>query len=143
MERTLVIIKPDAYARNYTGKIFSIFEENGLKIKALKALHLNKQQAQEFYQVHKERHFFDSLTSYISSGPVVAAVLEGEGAINKVRQLLGATDPKEAASGTIRALFGQNREQNATHGSDSAESAAFEIPFFFNKLEIIKSDAND
>jgi nucleoside-diphosphate kinase len=138
MERTLVIIKPDAVIRGYSGRILGILEENGLKLRALKLLRLDKQQAQSFYRVHRERYFFDSLTSYMASGPIVAAVLEGEGAINQVRRLMGATDPQEAASDTIRARFGQNREQNAIHGSDSAESAAFEIPFLFNELEIMK-----
>ncbi len=136
MEKTLVIVKPDAVCRGYSGKILGVLEENGLKLRALKMLQLDKQQAQEFYKVHKERYFYDSLTSYMSSGPVVAALLEGDEAINRVRRLLGATDPKEAKPDTIRARFGQNREQNAIHGSDSPESAAIEIPFLFNELEI-------
>jgi nucleoside-diphosphate kinase len=137
MEKTLVIIKPDAVCRGYSGRILSLLEENGLRLQALKMLQLSKQQAQGFYQVHRERYFFDSLTSYMSSGPIIAMVLEGEGAIDQVRQLMGATDPKEAAPDTIRARFGQNREQNAIHGSDSPESAAFEIPFIFNELELM------
>jgi nucleoside-diphosphate kinase len=140
MEKTLVIVKPDAVERNYSGKILSLLEENGLRLRALKMLWLNKKQAQGFYHVHRERYFFDSLTDYISSGPIVAAVLEGEEAINKVRQLMGATDPKMAAADTIRARFGQDKEKNAIHGSDSPESAAFEIPYFFNEFKIIKPE---
>ncbi len=136
MEKTLVIIKPDAVSRGYNGKILSLLEENGLRLGGLKMLQIDKQQAQDFYQVHRKMPFYDSLTSYMSSGPVIVAVLEGKDAIAKTRKLLGATDPKEAEPGTIRALYGQNREQNAIHGSDSPESAAFEIPFMFNKLEI-------
>ncbi len=140
MEKTLVIVKPDAVCRGYSGKILGILEEHGLKLRALKMLQLDKQQAQGFYAVHKERPFYDSLTSYMSSGPVVAALLEGDEAISKVRQLLGDTDSKKAAPGTIRASFGQNREQNAIHASDSPGSAAFEIPFLFNELEITDYD---
>lgn len=137
MEKTLVIIKPDAVSRGYNGKILSLLEENELKLKGLRMLQMDKQQAQDFYQVHRKMPFYDDLTSYMSSGPVVAAVLEGKDAIAQVRKLLGATDPKEAEPGTIRALYGQNRQENAIHGSDSPESAAFEIPFMFNELELM------
>jgi len=137
-EQTLVFVKPDAVARGYTGRILARFEAEGLKIVALRMVRLTLAEAQRFYQVHAGRPFFDSLTRYVSSGPVVAVVLEGEAAVSKVRELMGATDPKEAAPGTIRAEFGQNKEQNAVHGSDSAESAAFEIPFFFSRLQLLE-----
>ena len=141
MEKTLVIIKPDAVCRGYTGKILAILEENGLKLRALKMLQMDKQQAQGFYKVHKERHFYDNLASYMSSGPMVAILLEDKKAISKVRQLLGATDPKEAEPDTIRARFGQDRRHNAIHGSDSPESVAFEISFLFSELEVTDHDS--
>jgi nucleoside-diphosphate kinase len=140
MERTLVMIKPDGVERNLIGKIISIFEENGLRVVALKKVRLSKEQAKAFYIVHKERPFYDSLTDYMSSGPIVAMVLEGENAIKKVREIMGATDPKEAAEGTIRKLFGVDKEKNTVHGSDSPESAAKEIPFFFSDYELISVD---
>ncbi len=140
MERTLVMIKPDGVERNLVGKVISIFEENGLKVVALKKVRLSKKQAEAFYIVHKERPFYDSLTTYMSSGPIVAMVLEGENAIKKVREIMGATDPAEAKEGTIRKLFGIDKEKNTVHGSDSPESAAKEIPFFFSDFELIAAE---
>ncbi len=140
MERTLVMIKPDGVERNLIGKIISIFEENGLKVIALKKVRLSKKQAQAFYAVHKNKPFYDSLTDYISSGPLVAMVLEGEMAIQKVREIMGATDPKEAKEGTIRKLFGLDKEKNTVHGSDSLESAQKEISFFFSEFELISAE---
>ena len=138
MERTLVLIKPDGVQRNLIGKIISIFEENGLRVVAIKKTKLTKTQAEAFYIVHKDRHFYQSLTDYMSSGPIVAMVLEGEDAIKKVREIMGATDPKEAKEGTIRKLFGLDKEKNTVHGSDSTESAQKEIPFFFSEIELIR-----
>ncbi|WP_287568324.1 nucleoside-diphosphate kinase [Thermodesulfobacterium sp.] len=140
MERTLVMIKPDGVQRNLIGKVISIFEEKGLKVVALKKVKLSKEQAKQFYAVHKERPFFESLTDYMSSGPVVAMVLEGEQAIKKVREIMGATDPKEAQEGTIRKLFAIDKEKNTVHGSDSPESAAKEIPFFFSEYELLSAE---
>ncbi len=140
MERTLVMIKPDGVERNLIGKIIGIFEENGLRVVALKKLRLSKDQAKAFYIVHKERPFYESLTDYMSSGPVVAMVLEGENAIKKVREIMGATDPKEAKEGTIRKLFGLDKEKNTVHGSDSPESAKKEINFFFSESELISAE---
>ncbi len=131
-ERTLSIIKPDGVKRNLIGKILSRFEENGLKIVELKRLHLTKDQAEKFYEVHKERPFYASLVSYMTSGPVVVSALEGENAVLKNRDLMGATDPKKAAPGTIRADFAESLEANTVHGSDAPETAAQEIKFFFN-----------
>ncbi|BAU23947.1 nucleoside diphosphate kinase [Caldimicrobium thiodismutans] len=137
IERTLVMIKPDGVERNLIGKVISIFEEKGLKVIALKKVRLSKDQAKAFYIVHKERPFYEDLTNYMSSGPIVALVLEGENAIKRVREIMGATDPKEAAEGTIRKLFAIDKEKNTVHGSDSPESAAKEIPFFFSEYELI------
>ncbi|GAB6163305.1 nucleoside-diphosphate kinase [Desulfothermus naphthae] len=137
VEQTLCIIKPDAVERNLIGKILQMIEGAGLKIKALKMLHLNKKQAEGFYEVHKEKPFFDSLTNYMSSGPIVVAVLEGEDAIKRYRELMGATNPKEAKEGTIRKQFGLDVEKNSVHGSDSQENAVKEIAYFFNKLEVL------
>lgn len=136
MERTLNIIKPDAVTRNLIGKILSRFEEEGLRIVALKRLQLTKDEAEGFYAVHRERPFFDSLTTYMTSGPIVVNVLEGTDAIAKLRTIMGATDPAKADSGTIRAEFGQNIEHNSVHGSDAPETAAYEISYFFNALEL-------
>ena len=136
-ERTLSIIKPDATRRNLTGKVNACLEAAGLRIVAQKRLHLTEVQAEAFYAVHKERPFYGSLCDYMTSGPVVVAVLAGEGAIKRWRDLMGATDPAKAAPGTIRKDFGQNVEQNATHGSDAPETAAREIAFFFRGLELI------
>ncbi len=141
MHKTLVVVKPDAVIKGYTGKIMARFEEAGLKIIALRMLRLSKQKAQEFYQVHKGRDFFDNLTSYISSDPVVAMVLEGgENTIDKVRAIMGATDPAEADEGTIRKDFAESKQNNCVHGSDSPESADIEIPFFFRTLDQMEYD---
>ncbi len=136
-ERTLSIIKPDATRRNLTGKVNACFEEAGLRIVAQKRLHLTKAQAEAFYAVHKERPFFRDLVTFMISGPVVVQVLEGEGAVAKNREIMGATDPAKAAPGTIRKLFAESIEANSVHGSDSAENAATEIAFFFAGIEIV------
>lgn len=131
LERTFSIIKPDAVAKNIIGKIYSRFETNGLKIVASKMLHLTREQAEGFYAVHKERLFFKDLCDFMTSGPVVVQVLEGENAIAKNREIMGATNPQEAAEGTIRADFAETLDENAVHGSDAPETAAVEIAFFF------------
>ena len=136
-ERTLSILKPDATRRNLTGQINAVFEEHGLRIVAQKRLHLTAAQAEAFYAAHKERGFFRDLVTFMTSGPVVAQVLEGEGAIARNRELMGATDPKKAEPGTIRARFAESIEANSAHGSDSAEAAAHEIGFFFSGIEIV------
>ncbi|HEV09466.1 MAG: nucleoside-diphosphate kinase [Sulfurihydrogenibium sp.] len=138
MERTLVLAKPDAVRKNVVGKIISRFEEEGFKLVALKKLKLTKEQAGKFYIVHKERPFYDELCEFMSSGPIVAMVWEGENVIARVREIMGATDPSKAAEGTLRKLYGTNVGENAVHGSDSPESAAYEIPFFFSGLEIVE-----
>ncbi len=135
-ERTLVIVKPDAIAKGVAGKIISRFEQAGLKILAAKMVHLTKEQAAGFYIVHKDRPFYSSLCTFMTSGPCLPMVLEGDSAIARVRELMGATDPAKAAPGTIRREFASSIESNAVHGSDSPESAAFEIPYFFNALEV-------
>jgi len=137
MERTLSLIKPDGVARNLIGEVIRFFEKGGLRVVALKMLRLTKEEAKEFYIVHRERPFYESLTDYMSSGPIVALVLEGEKAIARCREIMGATDPAEAAEGTIRRTFGLDKEKNTVHGSDSPESAAREIAFFFNELELL------
>ena len=137
MERTLSIIKPDAVAKNIIGKIVDRFESNNLRIAAMKKIKLTKEDAGKFYEVHKERPFFNDLCEYMSSGPVVVMVLEGENAVAKNRELMGATNPKEAAAGTIRADFAESIEANAVHGSDSLENAKKEIAFFFAEREIL------
>jgi nucleoside-diphosphate kinase len=136
VERTLSIIKPDATRRNLTGKINARFEERGLRIVAQKRLQLTQAQAEAFYAVHKARPFFGELVSFMISGPVVAQVLEGESAVTANRDIMGATDPKKAAAGTIRKDFAESIEANSVHGSDSAENAAIEIAFFFAGVEI-------
>ena len=136
IERTLSIIKPDAVGKNVIGEINSRFEKNGLCIIATRMLHLTRQQAEGFYAVHKERPFFKDLVDFMISGPVVVQVLEGENAINSNRELMGATDPKKAAPGTIRADFAQTVDENAVHGSDSPKTAKTEIAFFFSETEI-------
>jgi nucleoside-diphosphate kinase len=133
VERTLSIIKPDAVAKNVIGEIVSRFENNGLQIVASKMLHLGKEQAEGFYAVHKERPFYNDLVSFMISGPVVVQVLEGENAISKNRELMGATNPAEADAGTIRADFATTVDENAVHGSDAPETAAEEIKFFFGE----------
>jgi nucleoside-diphosphate kinase len=137
VERTLSIIKPDATRRNLTGKINARFEEKGLRIVAQKRLQLTKAQAEAFYAVHKARPFFGELVSFMISGPVVAQVLEGENAVTANRDIMGATDPKKAADGTIRKDFAESIEANSVHGSDSAENAAVEIAFFFAGVDIV------
>jgi len=135
VERTLVMVKPDAVRRGLIGEVIGRFEATGLTIRALKMVSLDRREAEGFYAVHRERPFFASLTQFMSSGPLVAMVLEGEGAIAKVRGLMGATDPSKAAPGTIRRDLASGIEQNVVHGSDSPESAAYEIPYFFGVLE--------
>ncbi|MGA1562009.1 MAG: nucleoside-diphosphate kinase [Gammaproteobacteria bacterium] len=131
VERTFSIIKPDAVAKNVIGQIYSRFEAAGLRIVAAKMVHLTAEQAGEFYAVHKERPFYKDLVAFMTSGPVMVQVLEGEGAIAKNREVMGATNPKDAAPGTIRADFAQTVDENAVHGSDAPETAAVEINFFF------------
>jgi nucleoside-diphosphate kinase len=137
VERTFSIIKPDATRRNLTGKINARFEEKGLRIVAQKRLWMSRQQAEQFYAVHKARPFFGDLCSFMTSGPVVVQVLEGEGAIVKNREIMGATNPANAADGTIRKDFAESIEANSVHGSDSAENAAAEIAYFFSGTEIV------
>ncbi len=137
IERTLSIIKPDATNRNLTGKINAKFEEAGLRIVAQKRIHLSKAQAGEFYKVHAERPFFDELTTFMASAPVVVQVLEGEGAIAKNREVMGATNPADAEPGTIRAEFAESVGENSVHGSDAPETAAEEIAFYFSGLELV------
>ena len=137
MERTLSIIRPDGVARGIIGEVIKRLEINNLKIVAMKMLKMDTALAQGFYAVHKERPFFDSLTDFMTSGPVVVMVLEGENAITKYREIMGATDYREAAEGTIRKDFATDIEKNVVHGSDSPETAAFEIGYFFNRFELI------
>ena len=137
LERTLSIIKPDATRRNLTGKINSKFEAAGLRVIATRRLHLSQAQAEAFYAVHSHRPFFKDLVSFMISGPVVAQVLEGEGAILQNRDIMGATDPKKADPGTIRAEFAESIEANSVHGSDSPEAAAQEIGYFFAGIDIV------
>jgi nucleoside-diphosphate kinase len=134
-EQTLSLIKPDGVARGLIGEVIGRFEKHGLKIRAMKMVHLTKTQAQAFYAVHRERPFYDSLTTFMSSGPIVALILEGENAIQLNRDLMGATDYRQAAAGTIRADFARDIEANIVHGSDSPDTARSEIAFFFNALE--------
>ncbi|MEK6759423.1 MAG: nucleoside-diphosphate kinase [Deltaproteobacteria bacterium] len=136
MERTLSIIKPDGVRKNIIGEIVKRFEANGLKIAAIKKAHLSIKEAQGFYAVHSQRPFFASLTEFMTSGPVVLIVLAGDGAIKKNRDLMGATDPAKADAGTIRKDFADSIESNIVHGSDSPETAAFEIGYFFSETEI-------
>ena len=136
IERTLSIIKPDAVAKNVVGKIVSRFEAAGLKIIAAKLIHLSRAEAEQFYAVHKERPFFKDLVDFMISGPVFVQVLEGDNAIAKNRDLMGATDPKKAAAGTIRADFADSIDANAVHGSDAAETAAVEVAFFFPGMNV-------
>jgi nucleoside-diphosphate kinase len=138
MEQTLAIIKPDAVARRTAGRIIQRIEEAGLQIRAMRLLHLSPTQAEGFYAVHRQRPFFTSLTSFMASGPVVVLVLEADGAIKKWRDLMGATDPAKAEAGTLRKEFGASIENNATHGSDAPETAAFELGYFFPGLELVK-----
>ncbi|MBI5885713.1 MAG: nucleoside-diphosphate kinase [Deltaproteobacteria bacterium] len=137
MERTLSIVKPDGVKKNVIGQVIARFEKNGLRVVGLKLATLTKAQAEGFYAVHRARPFFASLTEFMTSGPVVLMALEGEGAIKKVRDLMGATDPKKAEVGTIRADFADSIEANIVHGSDAPETAAFEVGYYFNALELI------
>ena len=136
-ERTLSIIKPDATRRNLTGEINAMLEEGGLRIVAQKRLFLTRAQVEGFYAVHKERPFFNDLCAFMTSGPMVVQVLEGEGAVAKNREVMGATDPAKAAEGTIRKTFAESIEANSAHGSDSPENAAIEIAYFFSAIEIV------
>ena len=136
IQRTISIVKPDAVAKNVIGQIYSRFENNGLKIVAAKMKHLSKEEAEGFYAVHKERPFFADLVAFMTSGPVMIQVLEGEDAVAKNRELMGATNPKEAAAGTIRSDFAESIDANAVHGSDSEENAKIEIAYFFQDSEI-------
>ncbi len=138
VQQTLSIIKPDAVGKNNIGDIIARLEKKGLNIVAAKMLHLSKEQAEQFYAVHKERPFYGELVQFMTTGPVLAMVLEGEDAILQNREIMGATNPSEAAPGTIRADFASSIEENAVHGSDSPETAGFEIPFFFTQEEILK-----
>ncbi len=135
IERTLSIIKPDGVKKKIIGDIIRHFEENGLKVAAMKMLHMDKRQAQGFYSVHKEKPFFGSLTDFMSSGPCVVMILEGADAIAKNREIMGATDPAKAAAGTIRKKYGSSIEVNTVHGSDAPETAATEIAYFFSDIE--------
>lgn len=136
MERTLSIVKPDGVKKNLVGEVIKRFEQKGLRIAGLKMLKMSKDDAKGFYIVHKERPFYESLTNFMSEGPIVVMAIEGENAILKVREIMGATNPKDAAPGTIRADFASDIEHNIVHGSDSKESAAYEIPYFFSSLEV-------
>jgi nucleoside-diphosphate kinase len=137
MEQTLVIVKPDAVSRRLIGEVVRRFEAEGLVVRGLKIVALGQREAEGFYQVHRHQPFFQSLTRFMASGPCVAMVLEGEGAIRRVREIMGATDPMKAEQGTLRRSFATTIERNVVHGSDSAESAAFEISFFFSRVELI------
>ena len=137
IERTFSIIKPDAVAKNVIGQIYSRFEQAGLQVVAAKMLHLTKEQAEGFYAEHSERGFFADLVAFMTSGPVMIQVLEGENAVLKHREIMGATNPKDAAAGTIRADFASSIDENAVHGSDAVESAAREIAYFFSANEIV------
>jgi nucleoside-diphosphate kinase len=136
MERTLSIVKPDGVKKNLIGDVIRRFEKNNLRIVALKMLRVSKKEAMDFYIVHKNKPFYDSLTNFLSEGSIVVMVAEGNRAISKVREIMGATNPNDAAPGTIRADFGSDIEHNIVHGSDSRESASHEIPFFFSTVEI-------
>jgi nucleoside-diphosphate kinase len=137
VEQTLSIIKPDGVKKNLTGNIIQLFENNGFEIKALKKLILTKEEAEDFYYVHKERPFFRSLVDFMTEGPIVPIVLSRDNAILKNREIMGATNPKDAAEGTIRKMYAESIERNVVHGSDSLESAKFEVSFFFSYFDII------
>lgn len=136
MQSTLAIIKPEILKKGLSGKIISIIEEHGFRISAMKMVHLTKDQAGRFYHVHRGKFFFEELTQYMSSGPIIVMVLSGDNVIERWRSLMGATDPSKAKEGTIRKLYGTDIQRNAVHGSDAPETAAFEISFFFSKMEI-------
>jgi nucleoside-diphosphate kinase len=137
MQKTFTILKPDSVKAGKAGAIISEIEKAGFRIRAVKMLHLTERQAQGFYYVHKERPFFGSLVKFMTEGPIVAMVLEADNAVEKLRKVMGATDPAKAENGTIRKQYGANIERNAIHGSDGPETAAFEIGYFFNQLEIV------
>ena len=137
LERTLSIVKPDAVAKNVIGEIYSRFEKAGLKVVAARMKHLSKAEAEGFYAVHRERPFFGALVNFMISGPVMVQVLEGEGAVLKNREVMGATNPKDAAPGTVRAEFAESVGENSVHGSDAPETAREEIAFFFSGLELV------
>ncbi len=137
MEKTFTILKPDSVKAGNAGAIISLLEKAGFRVRAMKMLQLTKSEAEGFYYVHKERPFFGSLVSFMTEGPIVPMVLEGDNAIEKLRKVMGPTDPAKADAGTIRKQFGSNIERNAIHGSDGPDTAAFEISYFFNRLEII------
>lgn len=136
MQRTLALIKPDAFAAGHQGKIVAAIQESGLKVVAMKSLHLSPAQARGFYHVHKERPFFGDLVTFMTEGPILAMVLEGDGAIKRWRDLMGPTDAAKAGKDTLRGQFGTNIERNATHGSDAEDTAAYEVGFFFSGLEL-------
>jgi nucleoside-diphosphate kinase len=138
MERTLSIVKPDGVSKNLIGEVIKRFESHGLKVIGLKMIFMDKKEAGGFYAVHRGKPFFESLTTFMSSGPSVVMVLEGEEAISKTRELMGATDPQQAKGGTLRLQYATNIERNIVHGSDGPETAAFEIRYFFNALEIFQ-----
>ena len=138
VERTLSIIKPDAVGKNVIGKISQRFEENNLRIVASKMIHLTQEKAEGFYDIHRDKPFFPNLVEFMTSGPVIVQVLEGENAVNKNREIMGATNPADAAIGTIRKDFAKSIDENAAHGSDAAETAKVEIAYFFNEDEILK-----
>ncbi|MGD0917577.1 MAG: nucleoside-diphosphate kinase [Thermodesulfobacteriota bacterium] len=138
MERTLSIVKPDGVQQNLIGEVIKRFEDHGLKVIGLKMISMDKREAEGFYAVHRGKPFFESLTNFMSGGPSVVMVLEGDGAILKTRELMGATNPREAKEGTLRHQFATNIEKNIVHGSDGPETAAFEIKYFFNALEIFQ-----
>ncbi|CUU07702.1 nucleoside diphosphate kinase [Candidatus Thermokryptus mobilis] len=140
MERTLAILKPDCVRKNLVGKVISHIESAGFKIVAMKMLKLTPEQARAFYYVHRERHFYNDLVNFMSSGKIVALVLEKENAVDDFRKLIGATDPKEAEEGTIRRLYADNKQENIVHGSDSVENAKIEISFFFSQNELIANE---
>ena len=136
MEKTLSIVKPDGIRKNIVGEVIKRFELDGLRIAALKMIRLSKDEAKRFYIVHKEKPFYNSLTSFMSEGPIVVMVVEGEQAITRVREIMGATNPQDAKPGTIRSDFASDVEHNIVHGSDSNDSVAYEIPFFFSSLDV-------
>ena len=137
MERTLAILKPDSVAAGCAGKILAHLEREGFKILAIKKLSLNEAQARAFYEVHKERPFYGSLVEFMTSGPVMPLALEGDNAVKRLREVMGATNPQEAVEGTLRALYATSIEKNAVHGSDSPENAAIELAFFFSQAELL------
>jgi len=138
MERTLSIVKPDGVQKHLIGEVIKRFEDHGLKVIGLKMISMDKKEAEGFYSVHQGKPFYESLTTFMSSGPAVVMVLEGEGAISKTRELMGATDLKQAKEGTLRRQYATNIERNVVHGSDALETAAFEIKYFFNSLEMFE-----